>query len=34
MKLDTEYINHWSIGLDIRILLKSVKAVFTKDGAM
>jgi lipopolysaccharide/colanic/teichoic acid biosynthesis glycosyltransferase len=34
MKLDTEYINHWSIGLDIRIPLKAVKAVFTKDGAM
>ena len=34
VKLDTEYINHWSFGLDIRILLKTVKAVFTKDGAM
>ena len=34
VKLDTEYINHWSIGLDIRILLKTVKTVFTKDGAM
>ena len=34
VKLDTEYINHWSIGLDIRIILKTVKAVFTKDGAM
>lgn len=34
VKLDTEYINHWSIGLDIRILFKTVKAVFTKDGAM
>jgi len=34
VKLDTEYINHWSIGLDIRILLKTVKAVLTKDGAM
>lgn len=34
VKLDTEYINYWSIGLDIRILLKTIKAVFTKDGAM
>ncbi len=34
VKLDTEYINHWSIGLDIRILFKTVKAVLTKDGAM
>ena len=34
VKLDTEYINHWSIGLDIRILLKTVKVVFKKNGAM
>lgn len=34
VKLDTEYINHWSIGLDIRILLKTVKTVLKKDGAM
>ena len=34
VKLDTEYINHWSIGLDIRILLKTIKAVSAKDGAM
>ena len=34
VRLDTEYINHWSIGLDLRILLKTVKAVFKKDGAM
>lgn len=34
VKLDTEYINHWSIGLDLRIMLKTVKAVLTKDGAM
>ncbi len=34
VKLDTEYINNWSIGLDIRILLKTVKAVLKKDGAM
>ena len=34
VKLDTEYINHWSIGQDIRILLKTVRAVLTKDGAM
>lgn len=34
VRLDTEYINRWSVGLDIRILLKTVKAVFTKDGAM
>ena len=34
VRLDTEYINNWSIGLDIRILLKTVKVVLTKDGAM
>ena len=34
VRLDTEYINHWSVGLDLRILLKTVKAVFKKDGAM
>ncbi len=34
VKLDTEYINNWSLGLDIRILLKTVKVVLTKDGAM
>ncbi len=34
VKLDTEYINHWSVGLDIRILLKTIRAVFTKSGAM
>ena len=34
VKLDTEYINHWNIWLDIRILLRTVKVVLTKDGAM
>ena len=34
VKLDTEYIQNWSIGLDIRILLKTVKVVLKKDGAM
>ena len=34
VKLDTEYINNWSVGLDLRILLKTVKAVLRKDGAM
>lgn len=30
VKLDTEYINNWSIGLDLRILLKTIKAVVKK----
>ena len=34
VKLDTEYINNWSIGLDLRILLRTVKAVLKKEGAM
>ena len=34
VKLDTEYINNWSIGLDVRILFRTVKAVLKKDGAM
>ena len=34
VRLDTEYINNWSIGLDIKILLKTVKTVLKKDGAM
>ncbi len=34
VKLDTEYINNWSIGLDLRILLKTIKTVIKKDGAM
>ena len=34
VKLDTEYINNWSIGLDVKILLKTVKAVLKHEGAM
>lgn len=34
VKLDTEYINNWSIGLDLKILLKTVSAVIRRDGAM
>ena len=33
-RLDTEYIENWSIGLDIRILLKTVGAVLGHKGAM
>ena len=34
VRLDTEYINNWSIGLDIKILAKTVKTVLKRDGAM
>ena len=31
--LDTKYINDWSIGLDIKILFKTLGVVFTGHGA-
>lgn len=34
VKLDTEYINNWSVGLDIRIILRTVRVIFGDDGAM
>ena len=34
VRLDTEYINNWSLGLDFRILLKTVVSVVKRDGAM
>lgn len=34
VRLDTGYIENWSIGLDIRILLQTVKAVFKGEGSM
>jgi len=34
VKLDTEYIDNWSMGLDFRILLRTVKQVKNKEGAM
>ena len=34
VKLDTYYINHWSMGLDLKILFKTIGAIFTRKGAM
>lgn len=34
VKLDAKYITEWSMGLDVKILLKTVKVVFTGRGAM
>lgn len=34
VKLDMQYIREWSLGLDVKIVLKTVAAVFKKDGAM
>lgn len=31
--LDTQYIVNWSVGLDIKILLKTIKVVFGRQGA-
>jgi len=33
VKLDAEYIANWNLGLDIKILLKTVKVVIKSDGA-
>ena len=34
VRLDTEYIHNWSLGLDIRILFKTVGSILKRDGAM
>jgi len=34
VKLDTEYIYNWSMGLDFRIMVRTVQAILKKDGAM
>jgi lipopolysaccharide/colanic/teichoic acid biosynthesis glycosyltransferase len=33
MKLDMEYIDHWSLGLDIKIMLRTIPRVLTGRGA-
>ncbi len=34
MKLDLEYIDNWSLWLDVKILLRTIPAVFLRRGAM
>ncbi len=34
VKLDTQYISEWSLGLDLKILVKTVLVVFGRIGAM
>lgn len=34
VELDTKYINEWTMGMDLRILFKTVLAVFKRDGSM
>ena len=33
VRLDLHYIDHWSLWLDIRILLKTVAVVFARKGS-
>lgn len=32
VKLDVQYYDNWSLGLDIKIILKTIKVVFEKGG--
>ena len=34
VKLDASYITNWTLGLDLKILLKTVKVVLQRDGAV
>lgn len=34
VKLDTQYITEWDMGLDVKILLKTVGVVFKREGSM
>ena len=34
VKLDTDYISRWSIGLDLRIMLQTFLVLLKKDGAL
>lgn len=34
VKLDTKYIDEWSLGVDLKILVETVRSVLGNDGAM
>lgn len=34
VRLDTQYINEWNVGMDIKILIKTVLVVLRKDGSV
>ena len=33
VRLDTEYIENWSFGLDVKIVLKTIKVVLGREGS-
>jgi putative colanic acid biosynthesis UDP-glucose lipid carrier transferase len=33
VRYDLEYLKHWSLGLDLRILIKTVRVVLTDPAA-
>lgn len=34
VNLDTKYIDNWSIGQDLKIMLKTVKSILVNEGAI
>ena len=34
VKLDKKYISEWSLGLDVKIILKTIGVVFKREGSM
>ncbi|MCI6791311.1 MAG: sugar transferase, partial [Lachnobacterium sp.] len=34
VNLDTKYIDNWSIGQDVKIMLKTVKSIWVNEGAV
>jgi len=33
MELDLEYIDNWSLGLDFKILIRTIPAILSRKGA-
>jgi lipopolysaccharide/colanic/teichoic acid biosynthesis glycosyltransferase len=33
MRMDQEYVDRWSLGLDLRVLLATIPAVLSRRGA-
>ena len=34
VKLDTQYIQNWSLGYDAKIILKTIKVILKREGSM